>query len=61
MLSDRFGRKPVLLVTLCGLAISSALFGFSKSYWFMVLTRCVGGGGGGSVVYVIIFSYSAFV
>ena len=48
-LSDRFGRKPVILATTTGLAISTALFGFSKSFWFMVLTRCIGGGSGGNV------------
>lgn len=51
-MSDRFGRKPVILATTSGLAISAALFGFSKSFWFMVLTRCIGGGSGGYVAYV---------
>ncbi|KLO06630.1 MFS general substrate transporter [Schizopora paradoxa] len=49
LLSERLGRKPVILVTTSGIAISAALFGFSKLYWFMVLTRCIGGGNGGNI------------
>jgi len=38
----------VILVAITGIAISVALFGMSKTYWFMILTRMLGGGGGGS-------------
>jgi MFS family permease len=46
--SDRYGRKPIILFSITGLAISTALFGTSHSFVFMVITRCVGGFLGGS-------------
>ncbi|PAV19859.1 MFS general substrate transporter [Pyrrhoderma noxium] len=42
-ISDRYGRKPVVLISIFVLAISTALFGFSKSFWFMIMTRAIGG------------------
>lgn len=48
MVSDRVGRKPVVLVGTFGLAISTALFGVSKTYWSMIGTRCLGGTLGGT-------------
>lgn len=41
--SDRYGRKPVVLFGIGGLAISTALFGLSTNYAMMVVTRCFGG------------------
>lgn len=46
--SNKYGRKPVLLLAISGIAVSVALFGMSKTYWFMIITRLIGGGGGGS-------------
>lgn len=46
--SNKYGRKPVMLFAISGIAVSVALFGMSKTYWFMILTRLIGGGGGGS-------------
>jgi len=40
LLSDHIGRKPVLLTTLAGTAISVILFGFSRSFW-AILFRCL--------------------
>ncbi|KAG6888205.1 hypothetical protein C0995_009911 [Termitomyces sp. Mi166 len=37
-LSDRIGRKPVILLGLIGLPISSLWFGLSKSIWGLVLS-----------------------
>lgn len=48
--SDRFGRKPVLVFSLAGLSIASALFGFSTTLWQMILFRCCAGAFGGTVV-----------
>ncbi|KLO06628.1 MFS general substrate transporter [Schizopora paradoxa] len=45
--SNRYGRKPVVLLAISSIAFSVALFGMSKTYWFMILTRLIGGGGGG--------------
>lgn len=42
-LSDRIGRKPIILLGLTGTAISSLMLGFSKNYWFALLARLVGG------------------
>ncbi|KAL5482742.1 hypothetical protein ACEPAI_9336 [Sanghuangporus weigelae] len=47
-LSDHLGRKPVILVGTLGLAVSTGLFGMAKSYWFMILTRMIGGTLGGT-------------
>lgn len=41
--SDRFGRKPVVLYGAVGMAISTAGFGFSKTYGMMIIIRCLGG------------------
>ena len=45
--SNKYGRKPVVLLAISSIAFSVALFGMSKTYWFMILTRLIGGGGGG--------------
>ncbi len=46
--SDRYGRKPVILLGILGLGVSTFLFGLSRAYWFMIVTRCLGGALGGS-------------
>jgi MFS family permease len=42
-ISDRFGRKPIVLTGLAGTAVSSLLFGFSTKYWMALVARLVGG------------------
>lgn len=42
-LSDKYGRKPIILIALGGTALSSLLFGFAKTYWLALLARVVGG------------------
>ena len=42
-LSDRFGRKPIIMIALAGTAVSSLIFGLAKSYWVALLARAVGG------------------
>ncbi|KAL1960813.1 hypothetical protein VTO42DRAFT_5796 [Malbranchea cinnamomea] len=42
-MSDRFGRKPVLMMGLAGTAISMIVFGFSSSLPMAMLARAVGG------------------
>ncbi|WAR56284.1 hypothetical protein PtB15_7B130 [Puccinia triticina] len=42
-LSDRIGRKPVILIGLVGVAISTLAFGFSSSFWAMIFARSIGG------------------
>ncbi|KAN0136114.1 major facilitator superfamily [Lactarius tabidus] len=42
-LSDKVGRKPVLLGGLLGTIVSSLLFGLSRSFWALVFSRCLNG------------------
>lgn len=42
-LSDRIGRKPVVLMGLAGTALSSMIFGFAQKYWVALLARLLGG------------------
>lgn len=43
-ISDRYGRRPVLLTGLIGNSISSCLFGLSKNLWWAVASRALCGG-----------------
>jgi MFS family permease len=49
MLSDRWGRKPCVLIGLLGTGTSMLLFGFSKSFAWALVTRCMGGALNGNV------------
>ncbi|KDQ14707.1 hypothetical protein BOTBODRAFT_32469 [Botryobasidium botryosum FD-172 SS1] len=51
-LSDRLGRLPVLLMGLCGAALSSISFGLSNSLAMAVITRSLAGALSGNVVVV---------
>jgi DHA1 family tetracycline resistance protein-like MFS transporter len=48
-LSDRFGRKPILLVSLFGTALGSLLTGLAGSIWLLFLGRILDGISGASV------------
>ena len=43
-ISDRYGRRPVLLMGLIGNSISSCLFGLSKNLWWAIASRALCGG-----------------
>jgi DHA1 family tetracycline resistance protein-like MFS transporter len=43
VLSDRFGRRPVLLVSLAGAAIDYLLMAFAPELWMLVLGRAIAG------------------
>ncbi|KAH9027866.1 MFS general substrate transporter [Lactarius pseudohatsudake] len=42
-LSDHVGRKPILLSSLVGTTLSILLFGLSRSFWALALSRCLHG------------------
>lgn len=48
-LSDRIGRRPVLLISLVGSAASYLLFGFAGSFLVLLLSRVIAGGSGSIV------------
>jgi ferrochelatase len=48
-ISDRVGRKPVLLVSVFGLAISYLLWFFSGSFTLLIFARLIGGIMGGNI------------
>jgi MFS transporter, DHA1 family, tetracycline resistance protein len=43
-LSDKFGRRPVLLLGFCGLAVNFFWTALASSLWMLVASRIVGGG-----------------
>lgn len=47
--SDRYGRRPALLVGLSASAMAYVVFGFANSLWLLFLSRIVQGAGGGTV------------
>ncbi|MGI9602792.1 MAG: MFS transporter [Acidimicrobiales bacterium] len=49
-LSDRFGRKPIILFSLLGTAVGSLITGFAGAVWVLFLGRAVDGLSGASVV-----------
>ena len=48
-LSDRFGRKPILLISVFGLFLSYVLWIFSGSFTLLILARFIGGIMGGNL------------
>jgi len=43
-LSDRYGRRPLLLIGFCGLALNFFVTALATSLWMLVLSRLIGGG-----------------
>ncbi|XP_073226786.1 protein ZINC INDUCED FACILITATOR-LIKE 1-like isoform X2 [Cicer arietinum] len=39
MISDRYGRKPVIIIGIIAVVILNTLFGLSTSFWMAVITR----------------------
>lgn len=42
-LSDKYGRRPILLLSLLGASISHLAFAFSTTFWFMFFARLFAG------------------
>ncbi len=47
--SDRYGRRPALMVGLAASGVAYIIFAFSGSLWLLFLSRLVQGAGGGTV------------
>jgi MFS family permease len=47
--SDKYGRRPALLVGLGAAAIAYVVFAYANSIWLLLLSRIVQGAGGGTV------------
>ena len=56
-LSDRYGRRPILLICLLGSSIGYLIFGIGGSIWVLFLGRIMDGVTGGSIS--TIFAYFA--
>jgi multidrug resistance protein len=46
--SDRYGRRPALLIGLSASAVAYVVFGLATSVWLLFLSRLVQGAGGGT-------------
>jgi DHA1 family tetracycline resistance protein-like MFS transporter len=57
LLSDRFGRRPVLFVCMLGSAIGYLLFGLGGAIWILFLSRIIDGLTGGN--FSVLFAYIA--
>jgi multidrug resistance protein len=47
--SDRYGRRPALLIGLTASAIAYVIFAYANSLWLLFVSRIVQGAGGGTV------------
>ena len=47
--SDKYGRRPALIVGMTASAIAYIVFGYANSLWLLFLSRLVQGSGGGTV------------
>lgn len=56
-LSDRYGRRPILLICLLGSAIGYLIFGMGGALWVLFLARIIDGITGGNIT--IAFAYIA--
>ena len=57
LLSDRFGRRPILFVCLLGSAVGYLLFGLGGALWMLFLGRVIDGLTGGN--FSVLFAYVA--
>lgn len=49
-LSDRYGRRPVLIASQAGTALSFLVLGLSSHFWVMLLARALDGASGGNIL-----------
>ena len=48
-LSDRHGRRPVLLISKFGTVIAYVIFAYAKVYWLIIISRLIDGFTGGNI------------
>lgn len=48
--ADKFGRKPVLVISMAGMSTACALFGTSRTIWEMIMYRSIAGMFSGTIV-----------
>jgi DHA1 family tetracycline resistance protein-like MFS transporter len=58
-LSDRFGRRPVLMYTTAGTAVAHLILGFADSLWMILLARALAGAMAGNLG--VAFAYTSDV
>jgi MFS family permease len=58
-LSDRWGRRPVILIGLAVSAVAFVAFAYADDLWLLLLSRLAQGAGGGTVA--VVFAYIADV
>lgn len=49
-LSDRYGRRPVLIASQFGTTVGFLMLGLTSSYWVLVLARAIDGASGGNIL-----------
>jgi len=42
-LSDRYGRKPILLISIAGITLSYGMWFFAGAFWLLCVSRIIGG------------------
>ena len=53
--SDRFGRKPILVISVFGSALGFVLFGVGGALWVLVLGRAIDGLTGGNIATMLAY------
>ena len=48
-MSDKFGRRPLILITLLISSISYIIFAFAHSFWMLFFARLLAGVGGSNI------------
>ncbi|GBE88221.1 MFS general substrate transporter [Sparassis crispa] len=48
-ISDHLGRKPIIMTGLTGLSLSMYCFGLSRTFWSLVVSRCLNGALNGNI------------